>query len=432
MSSTTNRFRQTDRLNASTWRIRDYSPAGALQSDTSGVHSSKSSGTYKHIHDCSGMSHREFEQVIKSGGIVNHPMQLEHQERSIIPCQWTIGPHPVWGRREVIADVACVESRPPSGSDWTSYLGYLAEDADRALVEAYAKANSPDALARVMWKEREKTAHLIGNVASRFSDFLERDDVIPELDRRMSRVIGNPAKARRTFYSWWLGVRFGVRPLIADAQSIAKAAANSIENYTGKWIIYRGGVNRTFNGSYTRDNVSTYGGVDVSLVGKWHEDAKTSAGVFVSLKDANHAVWLNRNLGLSADSQPRTVWEELPYSFVADYFYKIGPWIDASTPSPYLVYGGDWVTQVRKQENSCTVTGGHKLIAIAPVTDYRVGGGGYYEKLEYVSRSTDEGVPLLPPSVGKPLSFAQAVDIAALAFQRLEKNLKHIDGFARI
>lgn len=428
---TTNRFRKTDELLPGVVTTRNYDGAGAFQNETvwdlfGGVYAS---GSFKSIHDVAGMSKKEYWEVRRKGGIINHPMQLFHEQRRSIPSNWVIGPHPVWGKRTVTGHLAsgyCTGN--PSGAAWDSYSGFVAEDKDRAITEAYAKMNSPDALAKVMYDEFGKTASFVAGVTGRAADFIE--DSIPSLERRMARAVG-PGQRLSTFNSWWLGARFGLRPMLADIDGAAKAVATN-KPHSGKLLIVRGGVEREFSQTYSRNNFTAEGGVTANLVGIWTEKSKTSAGVIHSLYDLSESEYRAHALGLSADSTPSNIWEEIPYSWAVDYFYKVGQWISARTPNPFIRVLGDWVTQVRRQVNDHTMTTGTITINTPPVTTYTVGGGSFHQEIETVHRSTDVGVPSLPPSAGKPLTVAKAVDLAAAASSRLSKAFSRVSSIARI
>lgn len=427
--SSPNRYRLTDERKVGTTRVTDYNPGGGLGSDSVNSNIGRMAhGFYKSIADVAS-SRQEYQAAIKSGGVINHPMNLRSEIRTSDASNWYFGEHPVWGARRISGDIACLYHEGPSGSEWLQYSTFVDEDFDRALIEAYAKVNSPDALSRVIWLEREKTVRFVGNAVERAAFAIEGR--IPDLENRMraSFSLSKGAGAVSTFTKWWNGIRFGVRPMIADISDVAKAAAHK-RPYTGKLLIARGGVKREFNHS----NVTLapgLGGSNITRVGQWQETANTSAGIFYQLKDASALAWKAHCLGLSADSTPRDTWEAMPYSWAVDYFYKVGNWINASTPNPFVEIIDDWVTQVRKQVNSTTITKAEITVVVSPTTTYTASGGKYLEHLDTVVRRTGSGVPSAPVSSGKPLTFAQAVDLASVALQHFSGVTKRIDGIIR-
>lgn len=428
---TTNRHRHTDRLIRGVCQTRDYGPAGDLEqtidhSFYGGVHSG---GSFKSIDDVAGMSRREYWETRRKGGVIMHPLILVNDTRESISSNWVFGPHPVWGRLELNGNVSSAYYQAPSGAKWSKYLDYVAEDKDRAITEAYAKMNSPDALAKVIFDEFEKTAHLVASTSQRAAYVLEGG--IPDLERRMLQAGALPNRRLSSFRSWWLGMRFGVRPLIADIDGAAKAVAQR-KPQSGKLLVARGGVQRDYDEPWSTLNRDIERGIKADLVGQWSIKTKTSAGVVYSVVDITEPQWRAHALGLSSDSTPSNEWEEMPYSWTVDYFFKVGQWISARTPNPFIRINGDWVTQVMREKHTSSVPSARITINNTPVTTYTQGGGSTVFNIDSVHRDVDVGVPLSPPSVGKPLTLAKAVDLAATAGERLFGVFRKIDSIVRL
>jgi len=416
---TTNRFRKTDARFPSHYVMRDYDAGTGVNSSTTEVLDTgvMASGSYKHIYDVQTPGW-EYRDVIKRGGVYNHPMQLYREDRGCVPSAWSFGPHPTWGTRTLSGTLACDASVPPHGADWTAHLDNIANAVDLALVEAYAKMNSPDVLFRVCYAERAKTAALVGEAAAKADKIFRK----MQIDRDLARLRGK--SVAQALSTAWLTARFGVRPTLADVDGAAKAAAH-VKPSAGKLLIERGGTEREFKGSYS-STTSFPGGIQASRVGSWHEKAKVSAGVFFSIKDISDPEWKAHCFGIASDAIPASYWEELPYTWLVDYFVKVGDWLQASTPNPFFVVRGDWVTTVRRQVNEHHLPQATLYVNLPPYPTYVSGGGQYREEIDIVTRETDQGVPSLPPMSGKPLSFAQTLDIASLAVQNCLKSLKRL------
>jgi len=416
---TTNRFRKTDARYPSHYIVRDYNPGSGTPSSTTEVKDTgyMASGSYKHIYDVATPGW-EYRDVKKRGGVYNHPMQLYREDRGCVPSSWSFGPHPSWGTRVVQGTLAVDLSIAPNGNDWNAHLGNIDNAVDLALVEAYAKMNSPDVLFRVCYAERAKTAALIGEAATKADKIFRK----MEIDRDLARLRGKSVV--QALSTAWLTARFGVRPTLADVDGAAKAAAH-VKPSAGKLLIERGGTEREFKGSYS-GTINTVGGVLATRMGSWSEKAKISAGVFFSIKDISDPEWKAHCFGIASDAIPASYWEELPYTWLVDYFVKVGDWLQASTPNPFFVVRGDWVTTVRRQQNIHCLPKATLQVNTAPATLYVSGGGEYHENIDIVVRETDQGVPSLPPMSGKPLSFAQTLDIASLAVQNCLKSLKRL------
>jgi hypothetical protein len=114
----------------------------------------------------------------------------------------------------------------------------------------------------------------------------------------------------------------------------------------------------------------------------------------------------------------------MKYSFVVDYFWKVALWLRAITPNPDLIVEGNWVSV--KQKSDFTTSGCYIDVRIdtAPTTVYRCSGGFYNEQTTSLVRTVNQQLTLTPPSAGKPLSFSQSVDIAALILGRITSGLR--------
>jgi len=416
---TTNRHRETERRYLSQYTVSDYNPgSGSPSSVSTGNSGRHSSGTFKSIDDVS-IPWREYQAIKRSnGGICLHAMALHREDRTCVPSAWSFGEHPVWGRRTVTGTMACELSQSPSGPEWAQHLDNLANAQALAITEAYAKMNSPDALIRVMFNEREKTVKLIGSAASRAARFLDELKVHQDLALLKGKTVV------QSLSSGWLLARFGVRPTLADIDDAAKAAAH-VKPSSRKVLVSRGGTQIEFKGSYGGD-VSTVGGVVASRFGNWSETAKVSSGVFYAVKDVSDAGWKAQCNGITARDIPSTYWEEIPYSWLVDYFDKVGLWLQAAIPNPFIDIFGDWTTTVRKQQVTCYVPTATIMVNTPPATLYTSGGGTYVENIDSVDRRIGGGVPSYPPRSVKPLSFSQSLDIAALAVQHCSKTLKSL------
>lgn len=143
------------------------------------------------------------------------------------------------------------------------------------------------------------------------------------LAEQAARFRKNPFKA---FNQLWLGWRFGVRPMISDAQNAVKA----IKGVKGEWI--KGRDRDSEDLTNQKDTLHDFYGRFKLLVREKITGTRTYRGYAVAETDML--------VGTRVGMDPLvTAWEVIPYSFVVDYFISIGNWV--STIRPMLV--GDYL-----------------------------------------------------------------------------------------
>lgn len=411
-----NRTRKTDNYVPSQYIVTEYNPSGSVVAG-GGTYTSgrQAGGSYKSIDD---VYDKDYFKKRNRGEVVLHDMTLVNDRRTSEPSNWFFGTHPLWGARQITGDLACELALPPTGGGFDDFDSHLANAADLALVEAYAKMKSPDVLAGVIYRERGKTATMVRNPFERARDQAKR------VLNRKAKLMSRGMAAGSALANAWLEMRFGWRPLIADIAGIAKAATH-VRPPEETLLTTRGGTAFEFDGSYS-NTYSWAHGVTVDRDGTWHSSAKASAGVLWTLGDVSEAEWRNHCLGLSLSHVPSTMWELMPWSFVWDYFNKAGMWLAAITPNPYFEVKGNWTTTVVKKRQTSNISSARLTVTPLgphPETIYYAGGGSYSEEREFVTRVCNRSLPATPPMAGQPLSFSQTVDITTLLYQQVIKLL---------
>lgn len=135
--------------------------------------------------------------------------------------------------------------------------------------------------------------------------------------------------AAKFFGDVWLGYGFGVRPLISDLGNAAKA----ILEYQLRED-HRVRVVGTASREYTSGQVilPVYQVCSGTKMG-WHKNAthrqgvQIVAGIDLDIR-SSASYGMSDQLGFSLGAVPGVLWELTPFSWVVDYAFTVGPWLD--------------------------------------------------------------------------------------------------------
>lgn len=194
-------------------------------------------------------------------------------------------------------------------------------DREYALQKAYAKANETTAHLMVTVAELRETLRMLRNPLYGLRKFLVK------LLTRKKRYRKSPFDdvARDT----WLEYRYGVMPLILDANDILaayKAKASNI--YKADATVRRRNPISKWSKLY-----DVGAGYQTTFDFELSEVFKTSAGLYTSVADPG--IW-----GLGATQVLPTVWELIPWSFVWNWFLDVDTWINALMASSITPQSG--------------------------------------------------------------------------------------------
>lgn len=345
-----------------------------------------------------------------NGEVILHPVTISDVKYVSVPMDWFIGIHPVWGGRHQWGDLAAANFVLPNGGQWTQYQDSVANAKALALVEAYAKMNSPDVLLSVFYKERGKTAAMVRRPLEGASAHLER------IFARRAKLLKRGLSLASATAQAWLELRFGWRPLMYDIAGIAQAALHE-KPVAGRLLVARGGADVSYLES-VYDTTTSY-----KKTHTWSSKDRASAGVLYSYRDLTESEWRAKCLGLNLRTVPAHLWEVMPWSFVVDYFVKVGLWLDAITPDPDVVVRGNWVSLKTDYVWKTDGLSADIFIPNPPPTNYHVSGGSYTVTGKVLKRVVNQPISSTPPVSATPLAFSQIVDIAALIFGKVRGGL---------
>lgn len=156
------------------------------------------------------------------------------------------------------------------------------------------------------------------NLRRGFTDYLND---ITRIARRSS-----PRHLMSTVGQRWLEWSFGWKPIISDIEDAA-SAVSAIVRGTDPRILVRSGTTSSQNVTTTLDTYTIPGyDLDVTSMRRYTYGCKMYGCVSVTL---NPYLAAAHQFGFELDEFIPTVWELIPYSFLADYFVNLGAIVSA-------------------------------------------------------------------------------------------------------
>jgi hypothetical protein len=272
-------------------------------------------------------------------------------------------------------------------------------DTSYAVINAIASAKTPDWDLTTFFGELPETVSMLADIYGYFHKKLRRaarDARRRETkkSRRQKRDY-DPQRALDILSSRWLAGRYGLRPLVYDVQSIVNALKHKSEGR-----ISRKSYRHVVPISFEETHVQTYTGNSIWTTVRKREGTCTYRAVCF-YKDDMTAIGANPVI---------TAYELTKLSFVLDWFFDIGSWLQAI--SPRVGYTGLGisisVTRAYTDTYDTTVVGdGLWTYSLAP--------GRETTNSHFHERSLYFDIPL--PSIQVNLNAFKIADLAALAFQ---------------
>lgn len=282
--------------------------------------------------------------------------------------------------------------------------------ADRALVKARLKMKNSDVNLGVAFAERNATARLLGDTATRIAKAvrqLRRGNV-----RRAADELGGGRRQTKgkTTLERWLELQYGWRPLLDDVYG----SADALSKRTGSdWrVTAKARVQEPITARKRYENILS--SVDCEATG-WDKafvriDAYPQNDVFLALSQ----------LGIT--NPALVAWELVPFSFVLDWMLPIGDYLDSL--DAMLGYGESWtsISQFKRVKWYSNVGASPHNYPSGSYTYITTGSfEGECDQL-YLKRTASKGVPLpTMPRFKDPRSLthmANGLSLLALAFGR--------------
>lgn len=290
-----------------------------------------------------------------------------------------------------------------------------------ALTNAYAKLRDGSIVSGEVIREIGST------VQSLTHPFRTARNVLAEMALGIERRGKKGVRRSRAMRDAWLEYRYALKPAMLDMVSIVKNVSSLYDRTFNRRLVVRAGQVRKRNTSRSftaAPLVNYYAGWLVSGSVTTTHQISCNAGVICTVQRTLSDTLLS-DFGMDGGAALATAWELTPFSFVADWFVNVGPWLNAIAPPPGITPMGNWVTTV--DETSSTYVNG-----LLNNTGYRDGtapnlgswGGSTVKSVE-VTRETGVDLPT-PVALANWASVTHAVDAAALSLEPILKVIKRL------
>lgn len=297
-----------------------------------------------------------------------------------------------------------------AGSYVTNYHGSFmaiptpsSSDIDHVVIKALAAAKAPDLDVLTFLAEFRQTASLLSNASKRI--FRLAEGVAKRVARREARRARRQRRpydskqALEDFFSAWLEVRYGWRPLLYDVQGFLKVLGH--KNRSGI-------ARRSSKHTVEIDDSTTFSGSIPGAV-TW-----TGTKEQVGQHRFRAVVYHLSDMSPIGANPVITAWEVLPYSFVVDWFIDVGKWLQAISPRVgynQLGVSVGWVTEYTEIITTVLGSSGSWVNGYGPQVVKR--------QVKSYHREAYTGIPI--PSVQVNLNKFKIVDLIALVFQHQRK-----------
>lgn len=196
---------------------------------------------------------------------------------------------------------------------------------DQALIKARLKMKRGDLNLGVAFAERNKTAQLLGDTASRLAKAyraLRKGDL-----KRVGRELGiaKPNLRQPTIPRKWLELQYGWKPLLSDVYGSVDALAR---RHAHDWRVT--GIGSVREAIDVRDRQYPYGDADPkALVTAGIGSATGYRGCYVRIDAVPENDLLLALASLGVTNPLLIAWELVPFSFVVDWALPIGAYLES-------------------------------------------------------------------------------------------------------
>lgn len=310
------------------------------------------------------------------------------------------------GRVHPVVTAAAGWSPLSSNLDWCTPWDTVAAAA--SLQGALAKMNSAELDLGVMLGELKETVMGLARPVSALREYitmankLRRRGKAPRMSDRLNMLTGS-----------WLEWRYGISPLISDISNIIEHVQNQSRLLDGKLLRKRSKViiparSLKYSGSTSPGNYSITGTVNVDV------ETKFVTSVFYTLV---RPLSFAETYGLTLGSMPAIAWELTPLSFVWDWFFGVGNWLQSLNVSDARSFLGSTTSQ----KSTVTCRTSIDTIKLFGIVDSCFQGGSHVTTFEKLDRRVNRSVAIGPQMNRAALSVKRQLDAISLIWQRLPK-----------
>jgi hypothetical protein len=288
-----------------------------------------------------------------------------------------------------------------------------------ALTKAYAKMNQSQILGGEAVHDLDQSLQMLRRPFGSSIGLLKK--ITKRRDQLLKKSASNITKASANA---WLEYRYGWKPILMDIDTIVQecgARATFRRREGGSQRLVARSMEKVSCRNVRKDlSAGVPGGSLLRTTGETLTsiDAQVSAGVIYTLVSDVDSEWLAGFLGTRPRDLLPTIWECLPYSFVADWFVNVGDWLNAVIPSPKISVLGNWTTAVRK----CRVSICNTVDSTYAGRTNSTSATGSWNQ-DQVQRIVGSSVAPTPIMTGKPLSLLHTVDALSLSLAPIGRSL---------
>lgn len=217
----------------------------------------------------------------------------------------------------------------------------------------------------------------------------------------------------------WLEYRYGWAPIFMDMKTGLNMYSKREYLLLSQRRVVRASTMASCKGtsSYVDATLSTAPYL-VSGNVTYHEEVGAHGGVIYLIGDRSTSQALVEDLRLEATSLASTAWEIVPFSFVFDWFVKVGPWLEAVNLPPSVTVLGNWVTAVSKVKKQFNISEIKWWNPYRSRWDYVTSSGSEYN-ITTISRDVGRTLPSYPPVTLKLPGVIRSTDALALSLSPL-------------
>lgn len=275
---------------------------------------------------------------------------------------------------------------------------------DRALTKALLKLQDQKVNLAQNLVERRQTAGLLSETAHRLYSslkvFRQRNPKLwHEVRRSGSRKNFNSTAAGRE----WLKYQYGWKPLISDIYGSLQLINDRSQDHKSDRVTVIGNAREEFSFTWEKP-MNSYGALLLSRKGWWRAHASLSYRMNIPIVSALSQVGITNPLYVA--------WEEIPYSFVVDWFLPVGNWINSWTADYGFDFLGGSMTLTQEQTDK-----GISFLYRPPFPNYTAtypSWGSAYGYGKRMSRSVYSSSPVPGIHLKNPLSSLHVSEALAL------------------
>lgn len=296
----------------------------------------------------------------------------------------------------------------PLSSNWASYYArYDGTAAGHSLQKAWAAMNESELDVGVMLGELRETIAGLANPLSALRDYAK---LANKLGRRGKRPKGSDQL--NMLSGSWLEWRYGIMPLIYTIQDIIEHVQSQSRFMQDKMLRKGGKVkfenNYVVSGGSYPGTYYIYGKVDINV--------KTKYVSKVFYKYVKPLSWQER-YGLDASALPGIAWELATLSFVWDWFFSVGDWLQSLRTSDARQVLG-CVTSQKSTVVATAIPSSVKFYNIVPA---KISGCQLQITYERLDRRINQTLPVSPVINREALSLKRTIDAISLLWQQMPR-----------